>query len=478
MRRIKKTSRSPALGSYDPDTYQRLSFSNAVPAFLGGKDSPRAFLERCLETIHLREPEVRAFAYYDEAIARAAADAASDRYKAARPLSPIDGCPIAFKDTIETVDMPTQQGSELFRGWKSNRDAACVWALRREGAIIVGKTHVPEYAIGKSPPTRNPFDVRRSPGGSSSGSGACVGAAMVPVAIGNQTMASLIRPASYNANYGFKPSWGALNTGGMHPIAPSQDHIGPMAGTLADMWLTAQRISVVAGGHNGHPGLTGGHELPEACKPKTLIWIRPLGWETLDDASAEAFDEFLGQLRDAGIHILDATNAAVAELETMAGRSDAIGTDICFYEARWPYYAYIDAWGREKAIGETGFSRLSHGIEMTPEDYQKALADRDAFRVKANEVAAGTDGFITLASTGPAPIDQPNGPAGADDKPKAHLETGSRSFVTPWTLVGGPSLALPWLSVDQMPLGVQLMGPRDTDRNLVSVARWIDDQLV
>jgi len=478
MRRIKKTTGLGALGNYDPDTYERLSFSAAVPKFLEGTDTPRAFLERCLETIHAREPEVRAFAYYDEEIARQAADASTERYKAGKPLSPIDGCPVALKDTIETVDMPMQQGSALYRGWTSNRDAACAWALRREGAALVGKTHVPEYAMGKSPPTRNPFDVRRSPGGSSSGSGACIGARMVPVAIGNQTMASLIRPSSYNANYGYKPTWGALNIGGMHPIAPSQDHIGPMAGTLADMWLAAQRISYIAGGHHGHPGLSGGPELPGARKPKTLVWLRPLGWEDLDDASLSAFEDFLAQLKDIGIEIRDGQDPAVVDLEAVVRRSDEIGTDICFYEARWPYCAYIDAWGRDLAIGETGYARLSRGIEMTPEDYRKALAEREAFRAKVNAVAEGTDGFITLASTGPAPMDRLGNTAqGTGDKPKAHLETGSRSFVSPWTLVGGPSLALPWLAVDQMPLGIQLMGPKDSDEALVGVARWIDEQM-
>lgn len=142
---------------------------------------------------------MRAFAYIDIEGARRAADASTRRYRQGRPLSAVDGCPVAFKDTIETADMPTQQNSALFQGWIGKRDAACVWALRREGAIILGKTQVPELALGRPPPTRNPFDTRRTAGGSSSGSGAAVGAGMVPVAIGNQTMASSLshRPARH-----------------------------------------------------------------------------------------------------------------------------------------------------------------------------------------------------------------------------------------------------------------------------------------
>lgn len=476
MQRLSLDTGSATRGSYDPDGYERLSFLAATPAFLDGGDSPRAFLERCLETVHALEPKVRAFSYIDEEEARRAADASTDRYRAGRPLGPLDGCPFGIKDTIETKDMPMQQNAPLFKGWSGGRDAACVWALRQEGGVILGKTQVPEYAMGKSPPTRNPFDTDRTAGGSSSGSGASVGARMVPCSIGNQTMASLIRPSSFNAVYGFKPTWGALNIGGMHPIAPSQDHIGPMAATLADAWVTARRIAERVGGHNGHPGLDGPLDLPAAQKPKRLVRLDTLGWSQVDGPVRDLFERFIANLVAAGVEIVDRrSNAAVEELERMLVECDDFSTDIVMYEARWPFVAYIDAYGRERAIGDTAYARLKRGLDMSPDDYRRALAKRAAARRKVAEVAAGTDGYITLGSSGPAPfVERPNVAGGAPDRAGAHMETGSRSFVSPWTMIGGPALALPYLAVDGMPLGVQLMGVPDSDMHSFAVAHWMD----
>ena len=476
MQRLSLETGSTPRGSYDPDRYERLSFLNATASFRDGSDTPRAFLERCLETVHALEPTVRAFAYLDAEAARLAADEAGERYRAGRSLGPLDGCPFGIKDTIETKDMPTQQNAPLFKGWSGGRDAACVWALRQEGGVILGKTQVPEYAMGKSPPTRNPFDTNRTAGGSSSGSGASVGARMVPCAIGNQTMASLIRPSSFNAVYGFKPTWGALNIGGMHPLAPSQDHIGPMAATLADAWVTARRIAERVGGHNGHPGLDGPLDLPAMRKPARLVRLDTLGWSQLDDPVRELFERFIAGLGAAGVEIVDRHGSvAVEELEGMLLGCDDFATDIVMYEARWPFLAYIDAYGRERAIGDTAYSRLQRGIDMTPEDYRAALAKRAAARRKVAEIAAGTDGFITLASSGPAPlVERPNIATDVPDRAGAHMETGSRSFVSPWTMIGGPALALPYLAVDGMPLGVQVMGVPDSDADTFAIAHWLD----
>lgn len=445
-------------GSYDPAKLQLPSFVTAVARFRDGSDTPRAFLERCLETISARDTEVQAFVCVNERTARIAADASTGRYRCARPLSPIDGCPIGVKDMIETIDMPTRMNSPIYEGFTSLRDAACIHALRKGGAVILGKTWMPELAMGKSGPTRNPFDLARTPGGSSSGSGACVGAGMVPVAIGNQTGGSLIRPSSYNGIYGFKPTHGALNVGGVFPIAPSQDHIGPMAATLADAWLTAQQISERAGGSSGHPGLTGTAELPAPIKPQRLVHLRTLGWRELDAGSLQAFEMFLSRLRAAGVEVASESDSAdIAALERLLEDASAISNDIIMYEARWPLLADLDA--RPGSIGDRVMERLARGIEMAPADYRAALQRRDRIRHKVAEVASGASCFVTLASSGPAPT--------------GHGDTGSRAFLSPWSMVGGPSFSLPLLSVDQMPLGIQLMAIPDCDERLTGIAHWI-----
>src|SRR5919107_1529274 len=134
-----------AQGNYDPERQPLPSFVAAVATFHDGSDTPRRFLERCLERIEEREGDVQAFVCIDRDAARSAADAATRRYRERRVLSPIDGCPIGVKDNVETVDLPTQMNSPIFAGWRSGRDAACVLALRTGGAVILGKTALPEF---------------------------------------------------------------------------------------------------------------------------------------------------------------------------------------------------------------------------------------------------------------------------------------------------------------------------------------------
>src|ERR1700693_5965420 len=151
---------------------QSLAFFSAVADFAGGQDTPRDLLERCLARLEQFEPAVGAFVCHDIAAARVAADRSHERWRSGRPLSPIDGMPLGIKDIIETADMPTEQGSPLFVGWRTGRDAASVAALREAGAVILGKTVTTEVAATQPRGTRNPWDASRTPGGSSNGSAA------------------------------------------------------------------------------------------------------------------------------------------------------------------------------------------------------------------------------------------------------------------------------------------------------------------
>ena len=152
--------------------YKPLTFHDATRRFTDGNDSPRAYLERCLETIAAREPVVKALTAINESGARAAADASTERWKAGKPLSPIDGMPVAIKDLLETKDMPTEMGCVAMKGNFPKRDNAGVWALRQAGAVILAKTVTAELGGSHPGPTTNPFDAKRTPGGSSSGSAA------------------------------------------------------------------------------------------------------------------------------------------------------------------------------------------------------------------------------------------------------------------------------------------------------------------
>ena len=145
------------MNAFDVTTPVLRPYLPATADFTAGRDSPRDFLERCLAALDAWEPRIGAFVTLNLAEARAAADRSTARWRAGNPLSPIDGMPLGIKDIIETADMPTQNGSPLFAGFRSERDAASVAALREAGGVIIGKTVTTEFAATEPRGTRNPL---------------------------------------------------------------------------------------------------------------------------------------------------------------------------------------------------------------------------------------------------------------------------------------------------------------------------------
>jgi Asp-tRNA(Asn)/Glu-tRNA(Gln) amidotransferase A subunit family amidase len=363
---------------YDPHTQPRLSFSAARKAFGEGHDTPRAFLERCLATIERREPEVGAFVCTNLPGVRAVADAATARYRAGRPLSPMDGLPLGIKDVFETEDMPTEMNSPAFTNYHTGRDAAHVYVLRQAGALIVGKTVTTEFAQGLPGATRNPFDTRRTPGGSSSGSAAAVGAGMVPVATGSQARGSIIRPASYCANYALKPSFGALNSQGTLGLgAPSQCVVGIHAATLQDCWTTAYYIASVAGGDPGCPGLYGEVDLGSGRRLERVIRLDTLGWEETDPATREKFELFLRQLEGFGITVLSRRDdGRIEDFERALRYIPEFMWPIFLWEMRWPGWLARDRGAH--LISDIVLDRLRRAEAMSIDEYRQAIQRRQA----------------------------------------------------------------------------------------------------
>ena len=434
-----------------------IRFTDSVPAFLDGSDSPRAFLERCIEAIEAREPEVKAFVTLDIEGARKFADESSARYGDGRPASPVDGCPYGVKDIIETADMPTQMGSPIFEGWRSMRDAACVRALRNGGAILLGKTVTTEFAAGRSGPTVNPLDGTRTPGGSSSGSAAAVAAGMVPVALGSQAGGSTIRPASYCGVVGYKPTVGVLSMAGVHTTGPTQDHLGVMASNLDDVWSVARQIADGADtpGARALPG--SGHTIPTPTPPSRLIRLYTAGWAELDADTIAAFEAFVERLRAAGVPVTSRDDdPQIADLETALDAGVDGRTDVMAHEMRWPFEEYVDRHG--DSVSDFLKERVRHAQSVTPADYRNALEDRRRMQSRVRSFATPADGFITLASSGPAPVGLEH--------------TGSRTFLNYWSWLGFPCFSLPLMTVGGMPVGLQIMGFEASDYRLAAHAAW------
>ena len=437
------------------------SFYRAIPEFKSKKDSPRAFLDRCLAAYAEFEPAVQAFVHIEIEAAKAAADRSSARWREGKPLSPIDGMPVGIKDIIETIDMPTQCGSPLYAGWRSGRDAASVAALREAGAVIVGKTVTTEFAATVPRGTHNPWDAKRTPGGSSSGSAAAVGCGMLAAALGTQVIGSILRPASFCGAVGFKPTLGAINRGGSHDGLSQSAH-GPLAASLEDAWIVARTIADLAGGDPGFPGLYGPADPPAARKPKCLAFLETPGWAVAEPAAKAAFDAALQKIRSAGVEVVARpSHRGVAAVETALGRVMDVSRQINGWESIWPLNTYRSR--DASKVSEVMLARLLEAEEMTLDDYRALLAEREAIRAEYARLAADCDAAVTLSAPGPAPV--------------GLASTGNPVFNVPGTLLGVPAVTLPVLAVDGLPLGFQAIGYVNGDAALFSAAAWMRDLL-
>ena len=436
----------------------RRPFLAATADFAAGRDTPRAYLERCLERIDELEPSIGAFVALNPERARADADRSVERWRAGKPLSQIDGMPLGIKDIIETADMPTEQGSPLFVGYRTGRDAATVVAAREAGAVIVGKTVTTEFAstepLGH---TCNPWDLERTPGGSSSGSAASVAVGMVPAALGTQVVGSILRPASYCGTFGFKPSLGGINRGGSYD-GLSQSCDGPLAATLEDAWVVAREISARVGGDPGFPGLSGPMEPPPAAKPSRVAMLETAGWAVATPEAQRRLQEAVERIRAAGIDVVSRNeDPAIAEIEEAIAKAEPASRRINNWEGRWPLNAYRQM--DRSGLSEAALDRLTVAESMTLEEYQQLIAERAGARAIYAERAAAWDGCITLSAPGPAP--------------KGLGHTGNPIFVSPGSYLGIPTLSLPVFTAEGLPLGLQVMGFEQRDAAAFSLAAWL-----
>jgi Asp-tRNA(Asn)/Glu-tRNA(Gln) amidotransferase A subunit family amidase len=435
-----------------------IPFHSAARGFAAGSDSPRALLERCIATIDAREGDVQAFEAFSLERARKSADESTARYRAGTPKSSIDGMPVGVKDIIETADMPTQMGSPLFAGYRSGRDAASVVALRDAGAVIVGKTVTTEFATQFPGKTHNPWDLTRTPGGSSSGSAAAVAADMLCAGLGTQVIGSILRPASFCGCVGYKPTVGSINRGGSVDFQ-SQSCQGVLAASLEDAWLVAREIAARAGGDPGYPGLRGPMTVPPARKPATFALLETPGWALATDDAKSKLRDAVTTLRADGVTFLDRTNNPLVEdVEIAIVEARALSARLNAWEFRWPLNTFARDMDYTK-LSRAMQDRLVDAEAMTQAEYQAALVRRDEIRALYARLAAACDGAISLSAPGAAPI--------------GIGWTGEPAFVVPGSLLGVPALSLPLLQTESLPLGLQLLGFIERDAELFALAAGV-----
>ena len=392
--------------------------------------SAEKLVRRCLARIAEREPVVQAW----EALDAEAAIAEARRIDALRDRPPLYGLPIGVKDLIDTADLPTAYGSPIHRGHQPSRDAESVRRLREAGAIVLGKTVTTEFAVYSPGKTRNPHDPSRTPGGSSSGSAAAVADGMVPAALGSQTAGSVIRPASYCGVIGFKPSFGLLPLEGVHPLAPSLDTLGLFVRALDDIPLL---VSVLA------------------ASPLQIRPARPR----------------LGFCRtEAWAHAALETQTAVEQAAKALGARD-VDTGASFAGLIDAQIAIMGAEAAE-TLGDEPEERLSPklreflraGAKVTPNRLAAAREQAERCRREIDATFEQVDVLLTPAAVGEAP--------------EGLGATGDPIFCRIWTLLGVPCLSLPVLKGPAgLPIGLQIVGRRGRDAELLAAAAWIEQHV-
>ncbi len=421
-----------------------ISLDVALQQIVAGKLSPRRLVDRCLHTIRRYEPQVRAWVLVDEP--------GIDRHLSNLSRGPhgaLHGIPVGIKDIIDVAGLPTRAGSPLRLGdqYIARTDAPLVARLRRQGAIILGKTVTTEFAYLDPPPSKNPWDpqLQHTPGGSSSGSAVAVALGMCLGAVGTQTGGSLIRPAAYCGIAALKPTFGEIPTDGVIPSAHHLDVVGPMARRVADLirlWrVMADRLD---------------HQATDATLPPRLGLPLPYFFDQADPSVRRVVEATLDRLRAAGATVVPVDlPAGFAAIHDVHRRINAFEAAAYHHQA---FQQHRDAYGPKLR------QLLDEGLTISEADYAQARAAQDHFGRETAALLATVDALITPAThtTAPARLDT----------------TGDSRFQAPWSCAGVPAVTFPCgLADDAMPVGLQLVGRHHADLQLLQVAHWCEQQI-
>ena len=417
-----------------------------------GNLSSEEYVAACLDRIAELEEGVHAFIHLDPGHALAQARALDQRRRDGKPLGPLHGVPVAIKDIFDTADYPTECGSPLFNGRKPTRDCTAVARLREAGAVIIGKTVTTEFAYFHAGATRNPHDLERTPGGSSSGSAAAVAAGMVPLAVGSQTNGSVIRPASFCGVYGVKPTHGAISRHGALILSKALDHVGVFARDLADAAL----ILDVLAGYDENDSDTRPTAAPAFLEtlleapplPPRFAFVRTPMWDKADAETRAGLEALAARLGD---------TAAVVDLpETYAAAWDdqrvIMATDMAHN------FGALVARGGDVSSQQLR-DLLAEGGRTNALRYLAARDNAPCYAAGITEIFKQYDAILTPSAPGVAP---------------KGMATGNPVFNTLWSLTGLPAVTLPLLSGEgSMPIGVQLVGAAGDDARLLRMANWL-----
>ena len=421
----------------------RLTAVEAGRQIAAGEITSEALVRSCLERIEDRDPDVEAWTHLDPDYALAGAREADS----SPAKSPLHGVPFAVKDVIDSGDLPTEYGAPAIHGGhRPERDAACVAAMRSAGAVLMGKTVSTEFATFWPGKTKNPHNPGHTPGGSSSGSAAAVGASMVPVAFGNQTAGSLIRPAAFCGVAGFKPTHGTVDLTGILPLEPTFDTLGYMARSVDDLGLF---YDIVRGADPEAPA----DGLDRAPR---IGLCRTHHWQKADAVCREAVERAAAKFSDLGADVADVDLpddfAAVPDSHRVilnAGLTQSLARQYADHRDR---------------LSDRLRGMIEEGLGYDEATLGAARAHARACRAAAGDAFGDRDVLLTPSAPGEAP--------------EGLGMTGDPIFQTTWTLLHLPCVTLPFATGPRgLPIGVQLIGSRGEDAAALAVAKWFHGRM-
>ncbi|CAF3565803.1 unnamed protein product [Fusarium graminearum] len=416
----------------------KLTATEVIAKIRDGKLSVEAYAESLLARIKERDPVVKGWVYLNPDQVLSEARRLDQIPKESR--GPLHGVAVGVKDVIYTKDMPTQFNSPIYEGDAPQVDAASIIILRKAGALILGKTTTTEFAATtQGPATTNPHDSSRTPGGSSSGSGAVVGDFQVPIALGTQTGGSIIRPASFNGIYGFKPTWNSISREGQKIFSIINDTLGFYARSVADLYLLADVFALEDDQLPNQPVLLKGLKIG-ICK--TMVW--PQAGYGLVNAMIKA------------IELLRSNGATVTEIEFPEHLQDLPEwySTILSSDGRTaflPEYRLDKSLISDKLVGHVeNHKKISRAAQL------KAFDNVAAARPVVDEMLSQYDAVLT--------------PSVPDEAPEGIESTGSAAFCQIWTVLHNPVINLPgFRGYNGLPIGLSLVAPRYHDRKLLAM---------
>jgi aspartyl-tRNA(Asn)/glutamyl-tRNA(Gln) amidotransferase subunit A len=439
-----------------------LTATELLGLFASGQASPVEAVQACVARIEAVDPQLNAVLVLlaDDAAAQAKV---SERRWSEGTARPLEGVPYGLKDIISTAGVPSTGGSALYRENVPTEDAALAARLEAAGGVRLAKLHTFEFAAGGADnrtfgPCRNPWDLSRTTGGSSSGSGAAVAAGELPLAIGTDTGGSIRIPAAYCGITGLKPTFGRVPRHGVMGLSWTLDHAGPMTRSVAD---AALMLGVVAGADRRDP-TSSLRDVPDyvaalSASAEGMVVGRPRGWfeAVLQPSVAEAFEQALVELATAGITVVDVEIPDV-DLWDVAAWSVMYPEMLSLHQEHVYDVENRDAMG----AGMLATSPYVHAV-----DYLRALRYRTTAQAQLASAMAGVSALVVPGATSVAP--PLDAISGTDDSAE-WLVAATRTSI-PFNYTGNPGLCVPTALADGLPASLQLVGRHHDEATLFTL---------